>query len=73
MEVAATDRPGLLSRIAKAITDSDIRLQNAKISTIGAQAEDVFFITDLQDQPIQDAAKRKEIRKRITQYLDMDN
>ena len=73
MEVVATDRPGLLSRIAKAITDSGVRLQNAKISTIGAQAEDVFFITDTQNLPLQAITKRDEIRNRIIEYLEVDN
>ncbi|MDH5216707.1 MAG: [protein-PII] uridylyltransferase [Gammaproteobacteria bacterium] len=73
MEVVATDRPGLLSRIAKAITDSGINLQNAKISTIGAQAEDVFFITDTDNQPIQSIEKREEIRCRIIEYLTKDD
>lgn len=73
MEVVATDRPGLLSRIARAITDSNVRLQNAKISTIGAQAEDVFFISDKQNQPIDNLEKRDEIRTRVSEYIDKDD
>ncbi|MDX1454956.1 MAG: [protein-PII] uridylyltransferase [Gammaproteobacteria bacterium] len=45
MEVVAQDMPGLLSRIGSCFDALDIRLQNAKIATIGERAEDVFFMT----------------------------
>ncbi len=32
-----------------------MRLQNAKIATLGARAEDVFLITDSQNKPLSDA------------------
>ena len=54
LEVSAADRPGLLSIIGQVFGQYRIRLRNAKITTIGERAEDVFFITDPQDNPIID-------------------
>ncbi len=72
MEVQATDRPGLLSRIAYVLMDCEIALKNAKISTFGAQVEDVFFITDPQGQPITDQALLERIQNRIIAAIDHD-
>jgi [protein-PII] uridylyltransferase len=45
LSVIAGDRPGLLSRIARVLTNHDVNLHTAKINTLGARAEDVFLIT----------------------------
>jgi [protein-PII] uridylyltransferase len=52
MELITSDRPGLLSRVGQAFTEGGIQLQNAKIATIGARAEDVFFITARDKRPL---------------------
>jgi [protein-PII] uridylyltransferase len=52
MEVIAGDRPGLLSVIGWALADCRVRLQNAKIATVGERAEDVFFVTDAGNRPL---------------------
>lgn len=57
MEVIARDRPGLLARIACALVECKVRVQNAKIATLGERAEDMFFITDQQNTPLRQAAK----------------
>ena len=44
LELITTDRPGLLSRVARAFYACDALLQNAKIATFGTQAEDVFYL-----------------------------
>jgi [protein-PII] uridylyltransferase len=45
MEITAGDRPGLLSEIGGVLRQLGIHLQNAKVTTVGERAEDVFFIT----------------------------
>lgn len=69
MEVISPDRPGLLSQIGKALQACDVRLQNAKIATLGARVEDIFFITDAADQPLQDTAQMERLRQCIVALL----
>ena len=52
LEVVTADRPGLLARIGWALADHAVRLQNAKISTFGERAEDVFFVTGRDNRPL---------------------
>ncbi|MEN8170170.1 MAG: [protein-PII] uridylyltransferase [Pseudomonadota bacterium] len=68
MEVVASDRPGLLSVIARVIAERNIQLQNAKVSTLGERVEDIFFITDENNQPLNDES-RKCLEEKITQAL----
>lgn len=52
LELVAGDRPGLLCDVGKVLWEERVDLQGARISTIGERAEDVFYITDLQQQPL---------------------
>jgi [protein-PII] uridylyltransferase len=47
MELKTHDRPGLLSSIAQVLLQQDTQLINAKLTTLGDQVEDVFFISTL--------------------------
>jgi len=44
LSVVAGDRPGLLARIAYLLAQHHIELRSAKINTLGARAEDTFWI-----------------------------
>ncbi len=44
LSVGAGDRPGLLARIAYLLAQHNIELRSAKINTLGARAEDTFWI-----------------------------
>ena len=50
MEVIATDQPGLLSKIGRALQQCDVRLHDARIATFGAHVEDYFYVTDRQNK-----------------------
>lgn len=52
VEVISTDQPGLLSQIALALSRQEIILHNARITTLGERAEDLFFISSATDKPI---------------------
>jgi len=67
--VVARDRPGLLARVGWALADCKVRLQNAKIITIGERAEDVFFITDAHNRPL-DPARFDEIRQAVVSAVN---
>ena len=64
VEVVAPDRPGLLACIGIAFADCDVRLQNAKIATYGERAEDVFFVTERGNRPL-DAQAKEKLRRRL--------
>ena len=44
LTIIAGDRPGLLARIAHVLTHHNIEIRSAKINTLGARAEDTFWI-----------------------------
>jgi len=64
LEITAGDRPGLLSQIGQALKACSLRLQNAKITTVGERAEDVFFVTDAAHGPL-DAAACETLRQAL--------
>jgi [protein-PII] uridylyltransferase len=70
LEVISPDRPGLLARIGKIFYDFDIHLQTAKITTLGERVEDVFFITDKHQHPIDDPQLCIAIQESICKELD---
>lgn len=70
MKVIAADRPGLLARIGLALVDCRIRLKNAKVSTLGERAEDIFFITDQDNHPLTHAAQLNELRDRVIFHME---
>lgn len=70
MEVIATDRPGFLSVVGRAMQNCGVRLHDARIATIGERAEDYFYITDFADQPVTDEAVRTRLRTSIVDALD---
>ena len=69
LELITTDRPGLLSRVGRAFSECGIVLHNAKIATFGTQAEDVFYISDRDDQPLTEAGQAC-LRQTLERLLD---
>jgi [protein-PII] uridylyltransferase len=70
MEIVTADRPGLLSRIGRAFADCEIRLHTARIATLGSRAEDVYYLTDRNNQPLTDALISGCLEKTILKYLE---
>jgi [protein-PII] uridylyltransferase len=69
MEVVTTDYPGVLSQIAMAMRFCGVRLQNAKIATFGERVEDIFYLTDMDNQPLRDAVKFECLCRTIAEAL----
>lgn len=65
------DRPGLLSKVGYIFQKHGIVIQNAKIATVGERAEDVFFITNKDRQPITDLDVQEQLRDALIQELDV--
>ena len=70
MQVKAYDRPGLLSLVSTALNHCQIRLHNAKIATFGERAEDLFFITDQNNQALVTDEQFNCLKTAITEFLD---
>ena len=70
LEVISPDRPGFLATIAHIFMDYGIYLRNAKISTLGERVEDVFFITDINGDPLSNADLCEQLQKEICRQLD---
>ncbi len=66
MRLVTLDRPGLLSDVGQAFASCKIRLQHAKITTLGAEVEDIFFITDRKNEPILDENQLECLKQAVT-------
>ncbi len=73
IEVVAPDRPGLLARIGQLFLDFDLSVQNAKIATLGERVEDVFFVTNADNQPLSDPQLCMQLQQAMIQQLSQDN
>jgi [protein-PII] uridylyltransferase len=69
LELTAGDRPGLLCDVGKVLWEERVDLHAAKISTVGARAEDVFYVTDRLQQPLDELAAER-LSTRLTDALD---
>lgn len=69
LEIATTDRPGLLSAIAEALLAADLRLHDARIATFGQRVEDVFKISDRAGRPLE-APGAAALEARLRERLD---
>jgi [protein-PII] uridylyltransferase len=72
MELVTADQPGLLSRVGRAFADCRIRLLNAKIATLGSRVEDVYYITDFNNQPLREKSQFECLDKTIRKYLESE-
>ena len=52
LQLITTDHPGLLSKLGQLFREHQFNIHSAKISTIGSRAEDMFFLTMLNQQLI---------------------
>lgn len=68
--LVSADRPSLLAGVAQVFTANNILLQTAKITTVGERVEDVFFITDTNNQAITNTETLQVIATDIKQTLD---
>ncbi len=69
LELTAGDRPGLLCDVGKVLWEERVDLHAARISTLGERAEDVFYLTDRAQQPL-DAVAAERLRARLVEALD---
>jgi len=69
LELRSQDRPGLLYQVALALQHCHARLVTAKVATYGERAEDYFFITNRDGQPIDTTDAQNCIRDELMSRL----
>ncbi len=69
LELITGDQPGLLAQVGYLFARHGLRVQNAKIATIGERAEDVFFISDEANQPLS-LEIRQTLRTELLEAFD---
>ena len=65
IEVNALDRPGLLHDVTRALSELDLQIFTAKISTYGETAVDVFYVKNAFGLKVEHEAKLAEIRAHV--------
>ncbi|CAB4874584.1 MAG: [protein-PII] uridylyltransferase [Actinobacteria bacterium] len=64
IEVRSHDRPGLLFRIGSAITHAKVDIRSAIVTTLGAEAIDTLYVTELFGGPLSDE-RAKEVTSQL--------
>jgi [protein-PII] uridylyltransferase len=72
IEVSGLDRPGLLFELTSTISDLNLDITSAHITTFGEKAVDVFYVTDLTNKKITSPQRQKAIRERLLGVLGGD-
>ncbi|HUL19089.1 MAG TPA: hypothetical protein VLV29_07455, partial [Steroidobacteraceae bacterium] len=69
LELTAGDRPGLLCEVGKVLMAQRVELHAAKIMTVGERAEDVFYLSDFDNQPLGTPAA-EQLKEQLLAALD---
>lgn len=69
MEVNCPDQPGVLATIGKVFAENNIKLIDARITTLGERVEDLFFIKGEDGGAITDAAFANGLQDEIKSQL----
>jgi [protein-PII] uridylyltransferase len=69
VQVSGLDRPGLLYELTTALSDLNLDIASAHITTFGEKAVDVFYVTDLTNKKIASPQRRKAIQDRLLEVL----
>ena len=68
MELFALDKAGLLAQVSQVFSKLNLNLLNAKITTIGARAEDFFILTNQQSKAL-NKTERTELEQLLHEVL----
>lgn len=69
MNLITADRPGLLAEVGRVFAAHDVRIQKAQISTIGAEVEDIFFLSDIHHQAIEEPEQLQALHQALSTRL----
>lgn len=57
LEVRAHDVPGLLYRVANALSEASISIQAARVATLGSEVVDVFYVSEVSGERLSDQGR----------------
>jgi len=69
IEVAGRDRPGLLFELTNSLSDLNLDITSAHITTFGEKVVDVFYVTDLTNKQISNPQRQAAVRARLIGVL----
>ena len=69
IETSGLDRPGLLYDLTSTLSDLNLDITSAHITTFGEKAVDVFYVTDLTNKKVANPAREAVIRDRLIDIL----
>ena len=69
IDVFATDHPGLLYKLTRALSEEGLVIHRARISTEGNRAIDSFDVADKKGRKLTGVAKLRDIRRRLEAAL----
>ena len=69
IEVAGLDRTGLLYELTSTLSDLNLDISSAHITTFGEKAVDVFYVTDLTGKKIDAKSRQEAIVARLEEVL----
>jgi [protein-PII] uridylyltransferase len=72
VQVSGLDRPGLLYELTNTLSDLNLDIASAHITTFGEKAVDVFYVTDLTNKKIASPQRQKAIQARLLAILAAD-
>ncbi len=70
IEASGIDRPGLLYDLTRAISDLNLNIASAHVSTFGERVVDVFYVTDLMGHKIANQSREAAVRRRLVAAFD---
>jgi [protein-PII] uridylyltransferase len=70
LDIFTFDRPGLLYAIARTLFEMGLSVWRAKIGTFLDQVVDVFYVSDMLGQKIEDEARLESICRRLLEVIE---
>jgi [protein-PII] uridylyltransferase len=69
IDIFAADRPGLLHDVTRALSEQNLRISRAKISTEANRVIDSFYVTDSRGQKCAAPEKLRKLRKVLEEVV----
>jgi [protein-PII] uridylyltransferase len=69
VQVSGLDRPGLLYELTNTLSDLNLDITSAHVTTFGEKAVDVFYVTDLTNKKVTSPQRQKAIKERLLSVL----